>query len=72
MSINIHIINHELKLMEMGGREEFLLKRAVVILIIPKILPKWIATRWINPSLKRHSICILWLIFIPIGMINTS
>jgi hypothetical protein len=27
MSINRYIINHEMKLMEMGGREEILLER---------------------------------------------
>jgi hypothetical protein len=42
MSINKHIINHEMKLMEMGGREEILLERETTSLI--------------NPLLKRATI----------------
>jgi hypothetical protein len=38
MSINRYIINHEMKLMEMGGREEILLER--INLIIQGILPE--------------------------------
>jgi hypothetical protein len=30
MSINIHIIDHEIKLMKMGGREEILLERETI------------------------------------------
>jgi len=41
MIINKHIFDHEMKLMEMGGREEIMLER--------------IATRIINPSLKRDT-----------------
>jgi hypothetical protein len=33
-----------MKLMEMGGREEILLKRVATILIIPEIMPERIAT----------------------------
>jgi hypothetical protein len=42
MSINRRIINHEIKLMEMGGREVILLER--------------MATSLINPSLKRATL----------------
>jgi hypothetical protein len=35
MSINTHIIDHEIKLMKMGGREEILLERETTIPIIP-------------------------------------
>jgi hypothetical protein len=38
MSINTHIIDHEIKLMEMGGREEILLERISATLIIQGIL----------------------------------
>jgi hypothetical protein len=48
MSINTHIIDHEIKLMEMGGREEILLERETISLII---LPESVATSLINPSL---------------------
>jgi hypothetical protein len=61
-----------MKLKEIGGREEILLKRATAILIIPKTLPERIATSSINPSLKRATICRRWLIFIPISMIVAS
>ena len=54
MSINIYIIDHETKLMKMGGREEILLERETISLIIP---PKSVATRLINPSLKGDTIC---------------
>jgi hypothetical protein len=37
MSINRHIINHEMKLMEMGGREEILLERTSISLIDPSL-----------------------------------
>jgi hypothetical protein len=37
MSINKHIINHEIKLMEMGGREEILLKKETTISIVLKL-----------------------------------
>jgi hypothetical protein len=53
MSINRYIINREMKLMEMGGREEILLERISTILIIQGIMPEVIATSSINPSLKR-------------------
>jgi hypothetical protein len=52
MSINKHIINHEIKLMEMGGREEILLKRETTISIILELLLASIATSPIYPSLK--------------------
>jgi hypothetical protein len=61
MSINIHIIDHEIKLMKMGGREEILLERETISLII---LPESVATRLINPSLKGATICRRRLIFI--------
>jgi hypothetical protein len=38
MDMKKHIINHERKLMEMGGREEILLERETTSLIIPEIL----------------------------------
>ena len=57
MSINRHLINHEMKPIEMGGREEILFKRVATILIILEILPERIATSSINPSLKRATIC---------------
>jgi hypothetical protein len=56
MSINRHIINYEMKLMEMGGREKILLEREAASLIISEILPEMIATSSINPSLKRATI----------------
>jgi hypothetical protein len=34
MNINTHIIDHEIKLMKMGGREEILLERETINLII--------------------------------------
>jgi hypothetical protein len=44
MSINRHIINHEIKLIEMGGREKILLKRETKISIILELPPASIAT----------------------------
>jgi hypothetical protein len=52
MSINTHIIYYEIKLMEMSGREEILLKRETKILIILKLPPASIATHLIYPSLE--------------------
>jgi hypothetical protein len=54
MSINIHKIDHEIKVMKMGGREEVPLERET---ISPIILPESVATRLINPSLKGATIC---------------
>jgi hypothetical protein len=34
MGINTHIIDHEIKLMEMGGREEILLERLSITVIM--------------------------------------
>jgi hypothetical protein len=53
MSISTHIIDHEIKLMEMGGREEILLERETISLII---LQESVATSVINPSMKRDTI----------------
>jgi hypothetical protein len=61
MSINTHKINHEIKLMKMGGREEILLERETINLII---LPASVATTLINPSPKGATICRRRLIFI--------
>jgi hypothetical protein len=61
-----------MKLMEMGGREEILLKGVSTITIILEILPERMATSSINPSLKRATTCRRWLNFIPITMINDS
>jgi hypothetical protein len=61
MSINTHIIYDEIKLMNMGGREEILLESETMRLII---LPKIVATRGINPSMKGDTICRRSLIFI--------
>jgi hypothetical protein len=47
--------------MEMGGREEILLERETINLII---LPESVATSLINPSLKRDTIYRRRLIFI--------
>ena len=49
MSMNTHIIDHEIKLMKMGRREEILLERET---INPIILHESVATRLINQSLK--------------------
>jgi hypothetical protein len=54
MSINTHLIDHEIKLMKMGGREKILLERETISLIIP---PKSVATRLINSSMKGATIC---------------
>jgi len=61
MSINAHIIYDEIKLMNMGGREEILLEQETMRLIIPA---KIVATRGINPYMKGDSICRIRLIFI--------
>jgi hypothetical protein len=37
MSINRHIIKHEMKLMEMGGRGEIMLERTSISLIDPSL-----------------------------------
>ena len=52
MSIKRYIINHEIKLMEMGGREEILLKRETTISIILKLPSASIAKSLIYPSLE--------------------
>jgi hypothetical protein len=57
MSINKHIINHEIKLMEMGGREEILLKRETTISIVLKLSSASIARSLIYPSLEWTGIC---------------
>jgi hypothetical protein len=57
MSINRHIINHEIKLMNMGGREEILLKRETTISIFLELLPEIIATSPIYPYLEWTGIC---------------
>jgi hypothetical protein len=59
MSINTHLIDHEIKIMKMGGREEILLERES-----PIIPTEIVATRLINPSLKGAIICRRRLIFI--------
>jgi hypothetical protein len=61
MIIRTHIIDHEINLMNMGGREEIMVEREIVGLII---LPEIVATRLINPSLKWDTICRQRLIFI--------
>jgi hypothetical protein len=61
MSVKRHIFNHEIKLMEMGGREEILLKRETTISIILELLLASIATKPVYPSLEWNR---LWLIFI--------
>jgi len=53
MSINRYIINCEMKLMEIGGREEILLERISATLIIQGIMPEVIATNSIIPSMNR-------------------
>jgi hypothetical protein len=52
MSINRYIINREMKLMEMGEREEILLERISATLIIQGIMHEVIATISINTNLK--------------------
>jgi hypothetical protein len=61
MSINIQIIDHEIKLMKMGGREEILLERGAISTIIS---PESVATILINPSLKGATIHRRQLVFI--------
>jgi hypothetical protein len=61
MNMNTHIIDHEIKLMKMGGREEILLERETISLMI---LPESVATILINPSLKGDTICRRRFIFI--------
>jgi hypothetical protein len=68
MSIGRYIINHEMKFMEMGGREEILLKREIINL---SILPESVATSLINPYLKRATIYRQWLVFIFTQKITT-
>jgi hypothetical protein len=65
MRINRYIIDHKMKIMEMGGGEEILLESL-------NILPEGVTTILINPSLKRDTICRCWLIFILINMIISS
>jgi hypothetical protein len=57
MSINRYTISHEMKLMEMGGREEILLERISATLIMQGILPEVTTPSSINPSLKGDTIC---------------
>jgi hypothetical protein len=57
MSINGYKINREMKLMEMGVREEILLEKISATLIMQEIFPKVIATNLINLYLKRDTIC---------------
>jgi hypothetical protein len=52
MSVNRYIINREMKLMEMGVREEIVLEIIYATLIMQGIFPKVIAIRSINPYLK--------------------
>jgi hypothetical protein len=47
--------------MKMGGKEEILLERETISLIIPL---ESVATRLINPSMKGATICRRRLIFI--------
>jgi hypothetical protein len=54
MTIKIYIINHEIKIMDMGGREEFLLERETISLIV---LPESVVANLINPIMKRATIC---------------
>jgi hypothetical protein len=61
MSISTHIIDHEIKIMKMGGREEILMERETISMII---LLGSVATRLINPSMKGATICRRRLIFI--------
>jgi hypothetical protein len=53
MNIKKRIINHERKLMEMGGREEILLERKTTSLSIPNNLLEMKATSLIQPLLNR-------------------
>jgi hypothetical protein len=54
VSINRPIIDHEIKLMEMGGREKIMLERETISLII---LLESVATSLINAIVKREIIC---------------
>ena len=56
MRINRQIINHEKKLMEMGGGEDILLQRESTSPIIQEILPEVITTSLINTSLNKSTI----------------
>jgi hypothetical protein len=64
MSINRYIINRQMKLMEMGGREEILLERISTTLIMQGIFLEVISTSSINPYLKGATIRRQRLIFI--------
>jgi len=68
MIINTYKIDHEIKIMEMGGREEILLEKETISLII---LPESVATSMINPFMKRDTIYIRRLIFIFTQKITT-
>jgi hypothetical protein len=57
MSINKHIINYEIKLMEMGQREEILQKRETTISIVLKLPSARTTTSLIYPSLEWTRIC---------------
>jgi hypothetical protein len=72
MYMYIYKISLEMKIMEMGGREEILLEGISTTLIIQGILPGIIATRSINTSMKRDNIRRRWLIFIFLNMITSS
>jgi hypothetical protein len=52
MRIKIYIINHEIKLMEMGGKGEILLKTETTISIVLELSLASIATSPIYPSLE--------------------
>jgi hypothetical protein len=54
MSINTHIIHHEIKHMDMDGRAEILLEKETISVII---WPKSVSTILINTYLKRDTIC---------------
>jgi hypothetical protein len=68
MSINTHIIDHEIKLMEIGGNDKILLERET---INPIILLESVAIILINPSMERDTICRRCLIFIFTQKITT-
>jgi hypothetical protein len=52
MIINNHIINHEIKLIEMGGREEIMLKKEIIVSIVLELLLASITTSMTCPSLE--------------------
>jgi hypothetical protein len=52
MSIKIHIMNHEIKLMEIGGREEISLKGETTISIVLELSLASISSSPIYPSLE--------------------